>query len=189
MHWRAGCMAMGLAACVLATSAWAREIIIDDVNSYARFQLRLPLGREMHGRFPRMQAEWQPQTDGRWRVLVSLPADAAEIPGSPRYTRIMRSEMFFDSHRHPQIQFLSDPFDAGMLARGGILAGVLSMRGVVGRENLQLAPSTCLPPVPHDCQIDAIGVVSRKRYGMRSLTGVVGDEVRFRLRTTHGSAP
>ncbi len=189
MRWRAVGMAMGVAACLLAMPVSAGEIVIDDANTFARFQLRLPLGRELHGRFPRMQTEWQAQADGRWRVLVSLPADAAEIPGSPRYTRIMRSEMFFDSHRHPQIQFLSDPFDAGMLALGGALTGVLSMRGVVGRETLQLAPSTCLPPEPHDCQVDAVGGVSRKRYGMRSLTGVVGDEVRFRLRVTHGSAP
>lgn len=188
MRWRAMGRVMGLAACLLVLPAWAREIAIDDVNTFARFQLRLPLGRELHGRFPQMQAEWQAQADGRWRVLVSLPADAAEIPGSPRYTRIMRSEMFFDSRHHPQIQFLSDPFDAGMLARGGALAGVLSMRGVTARESLQLAPSTCLPPVPRDCQVDVVGEVSRKRYGMRSLIGVVGDTVRFRLRITHGSA-
>ena len=182
-----------MVACLLAGGwsmpAWARDITIDDENSYARFQLRLPLGQELDGRFPHMQAEWLPTPDGRWRVRVILPADAAEIPSRARYNRIMRSEMFFDSRHHPRIQFLSDPFEAGMLARGGVLSGVLTMRGVSRQESLRVAPTACPPPVPRACRIDVGGEVSRKAYGMRSLPGVVGDEVRFRLRVTHGETP
>lgn len=178
-------MAMGLHA----MQAWPREIVIDGNRSHARFQLNLPLGRELDGRFPRLGAEWLPQGDGRWRVAVWLPADAAEIPDSARYTRIMRSEMFFDSRRYPRIHFLSDPFDVAMLARGGDLSGVMMMRGVEQRETLRLSPSTCRPPVPRDCVMEATGEVSRRRYGMRSLPGVVGDAVYFSLRINHGNEP
>ena len=176
----------GLVA-LLAMPGQAREIVIDGTHSYARFHLDLPMGRELDGRFPRMQAEWLPQADGRWRVSVWLPADAAEIRGRPRYTRIMRSEMFFDSQRHPHIQFLSDPFEVGMLARGGALSGVLTMRGVAQRESLRLAPSTCRPPVPRDCVIEVNGEVSRRNYGITPLKGVLGDIVEFRLRIAHGA--
>lgn len=180
------CLAMGVLA---AMPAPAREIAIDDARSQARFQLRLALGRALDGRFPRLTAHWLAQPDGRWRVAVALPADAAEIPGHPRYTRIMRSQMFFDSRRHPEIHFLSDPFDPSLLARGGALAGVLTMRGSGRRESLQLAPSVCRPPVPRDCVLEVDGKVGRSAYGMTALKGVVGDEVAFRLRIAHGAAP
>lgn len=169
--------------------AAARELLIDDARSQARFQLHLPMGRALDGRFPRLGAEWLPQADGRWRVSVWLPADAAEIPGHPRYTRIMRGEMFFDSRQHPRIRFLSDPFDAGMLARGGDLSGVLMIRGVGRRESLQLSPSACRPPLPRACTIEVEGEVSRRDYGMRALPGMVGDAVYFQLRIAHGEAP
>lgn len=181
------CVVGGLAAALLAMPAEARDIVIDGAHSYARFHLDLPMGRELDGRFPRMQAEWLPQADGRWRVSVWLPADAAEIRGRPRYTRIMRGEMFFDSQRHPNIQFLSDPFETGMLTRGGALSGVLTMRGVAQRESLRLAPSTCRPPVLRNCVIEVQGEVRRRDYGITPLKGVLGDIVEFRLRITHGA--
>ena len=101
----------------------------------------------------------------------------------------MRGEMFVDSQHHPQLQFLSDPFDAGTLVRGGEYAGVMTIRGVSRRLSWRVAPTSCLPPVPRHCRIEATGAVSRRGYGMRALPGVVGDEVRFHLRITHGDTP
>lgn len=177
----------GLVIGLCSLQAKAGDIVMDDVRSHARFQLQIPLRRTLDGRFPRVQSEWLAQTDGRWRVAVSLPADAAEIPGRPRYTRSMRSETFFNSRRHPRIQFLSDAFDTQFLARGGKLAGVLTMRGVARREAMQFAPSTCTPPKPQVCTIEVKGTVSRSAYGMTSLQGILGDAVLFDLRITHGA--
>lgn len=187
MRSRWTCALSGLVAGLLAMPADAGDIVIDGSHSYARFHLDLPMGRELDGRFPRMQAEWLPQADGRWRVSVSLPANAAEIRGRPRYTRIMRGDMFFDSERHPHIKFLSDPFEAGMLSRGGVLSGVMTMRGVARRESLRLAPSTCQPPVLRNCVMDVQGEVRRRDYGITPLKGVLGDIVEFRLRIAHGA--
>ena len=61
MRRRVGCVAFALLASVMAMSAWAQEVVTDGTNSYARFELRLPLGRGLEGRFPHMQAEWLPQ--------------------------------------------------------------------------------------------------------------------------------
>ena len=114
-----GCLGTGL----WATQALARDIPNDGQHSVAKFQLDLPLGRELDGQFPLMKTEWLPQADGRWRVAVSLPTEDVKIPGRPQYTRIMRGKMFFDSLHHPRIHFLSDAFDAPLLTTGGAMSG------------------------------------------------------------------
>ena len=155
---------------------------IDDARSDARFILRGAFGRRLEGHFAQMQAALQPLGDGRWRATVWLPTGGAELPGHPRYTRILRGDMFFDSARHPGIRFVSEPFGAVLLARGGALAGQLSMRGVTRRAVLQLAPSDCRPPRLEGCRVEARGSVRRSDFGMQRLRGLVGDEVEFRLR-------
>lgn len=178
-----GCLGTGL----WATQALARDIPNDGQHSVARFQLDLPLGRELDGQFPLMKTEWLPQADGRWRVAVSLPTDDVKIPGRPQYTRIMRGKMFFDSLHHPRVHFLSDAFDAPLLTTGGAMSGVMEIRGVKRRQTLRLAPTTCRPPAPRLCVIEVQGEVSRAGYGMTSLKSVVGDAVKFRLRVVHGA--
>lgn len=176
-----GVLAMGLLIGFGAPACRAADGI-DDVRSEARFVLRGAFGRRLEGRFGQMQAALQPQADGRWRATVWLPTADAELPGHPRYTRIMRGDMFFDSARHPGIRFVSDPFDAGLLAQGGVLAGTLNMRGVSRRAQLQLAPSPCRLPRFDGCTVHAHGSVQRSDFGMDRLRGLVGDEVEFRLR-------
>lgn len=177
------CLSIGVAA----AQGSQRETLIDGERSFARFELDLPLGRVINGRFPAMKAEWQPQAGDQWRVAVWLPTDDVEIPDRPQYTRIMRGKMFFDSVHHPRILFQSDAFDASLLAKGGALPGVMEIRGVRRRELLELAPTACRPPVPRLCVIEVRGEVSRSQFGMNSLKGVVGDAVKFNLRVVHGA--
>ena len=174
-------VAMGLLIAAAAPACRAADGI-DDARSEARFVLRGAFGRRLEGRFAQMQAGLQPQGDGHWRATVWLPTGGAELSDHPRYTRIMRGDMFFDSARHPGIRFVSEPFDAGLLARGGALAGQLSMRGVTRRAVLQLSPSDCRPPRLDGCRVDAHGSVQRSDFGMDRLRGLVGDEVEFQLR-------
>lgn len=175
-----------LALCLFAIPAQADEIIVDGVDTQARFHLRLALSGKLEGRFTRLQSTWQPQGDGQWRVQVSLPTRDAEIPGHAAYTRIMRGERFFDSQRYPEIHFVSEAFEPGFLARGGALPGVLTMRGVARRAELQFAPSTCRPPLMQACVIDVRGEVSRRAHGMTALPRWVEDAVLFHIRIAHG---
>ena len=172
---------MGLLIAAAAPACHAADGI-DDARSEARFVLRGAFGRRLEGRFAQMQAGLQPQGDGHWRATVWLPTGGAELSDHPRYTRIMRGDMFFDSARHPNIHFLSDPVAADWSPRGGVLEGELVIRGVSRREQVQVAPGRCASPRARDCVIEARGRVRRGDFGMHKFRGVVGEHVEFDLR-------
>ncbi len=176
-----------LAVALSVTPAMAGGVI-DGARSQAHFSLRVGIGRRViEGRFNQVEGRLHAQPDGFRRVLVRLPVADADIPGHPRYTRLMRGGMFFDGERHPEVRFHSDPFDPGVLARGGDLQGLLTLRGVSRRERLRVR-SDCPPPDLRGCTFHAVGRVSRADYGMHHFRGLIDDVVEFDLRIVAGPA-
>lgn len=144
--------------------------------------LRSVMGRPMQGRFNGVEGRWIAQADGRLRLAITMPAAEVDMPRHPRYTRMLRGADFFDSARHPNIHFLSDPVAADRSPRGGVLEGELVIRGVSRREQVQVAPGRCASPRARDCVIEARGRVRRGDFGMHKFRGVVGEHVEFDLR-------
>lgn len=159
----------------------AQALALDTV---ATFQLRTRWGQRVTGAFPDARAVVEALPDGRHRVRVALATGALEITDSARYTRLARGPKFFDSERHPHAVFVSAPFDAALLERGGPLPGMLSLRGVSRDATFELESSTCDAP-GHACDVVAHGVVQRDDYGLDGLPMLLGSRVHFTLRVRH----
>ena len=154
---------------------------IDPARSSADFDIDLRIGGDrVRGRLPQVAGALVRTEDGRMRIEMEVDSTATEVPGQPRYTRMLRGPQFFDSARHPRVLFVSDPFPAERLREGGMFEGLLTLRGVTRRERLALLPADCARPL-RDCPLRASGALLRGRYGMRSLRLVAGEEVRYRF--------
>ncbi|HEY4531308.1 MAG TPA: YceI family protein [Luteimonas sp.] len=153
---------------------------IDAAASHVGFQLVARWGEVIEGRFPVLEGELTRLPDGRQQVRLSLSAADVEITDSPRRSQMTRGAGFFDARRHPWITFLSDPFDPGLLERGGPLPGVLGIRDVQRREAFTVVASACARPAL-ECPVRAVGVVDRNAYGMNRWPVVVSRKVRFEL--------
>ncbi len=171
-----------LLACVAALplAAMASQRI-DPARSSADFDIDLRIGGDrVRGRLPQVGGALVRMDDGRLRIEMDVDSNAAEVPGQPRYTRMLRGPQFFDTARHPRVLFVSDPFPEEKLRQGGVFEGALTVRGVTRRECLEVLPAACAQPL-RDCPLRAHGALLRGRYGMRSLRLVAGEEVRYRF--------
>ncbi|HEX7370811.1 MAG TPA: YceI family protein, partial [Rhodanobacteraceae bacterium] len=81
----------------------------------------------------------------------------------------------------PVIRFESDPFPLGELTSGGILRGMLTLRGQQHPVKLALQASDC-PRQPLECVIRVKGEISRSAFGMHGWRGVLSDGVMLDLR-------
>ncbi len=178
-------LATPLLATLLPLTAAAERIDserIDPGTSQVGFELatRWRWFEALQGRFPAFEGEVTTLADGRRQVRLRLDARAAEIVGHPRYTALARSPRFFDAARHPQIEFVSEPYSPALLRNGGDLGGQLRMRGVDRREVFRLAPAGCAAPV-RDCAVVVTGWIDRRDYGMDAWQLGLRDEVQFSL--------
>ncbi|MBD9370486.1 YceI family protein [Xanthomonas sp. XNM01] len=151
---------------------------IDETRSTLGFEVRTRLGQRLEGRFPRFEGSVDTLPDGRHRVRLRIATAAAEIPRGPRYTDWMRSDRFFDTVRHPWMEFVSDPYPATLLRTGGELRGTLTLRGIHKEETLDMQPATCARP-GHDCDVVVEGDIRRSRYGMDDWQLALSERVRF----------
>ena len=162
---------------------------LDPAHTRIRFDLRTRWGQKVLGEFPAFEGEVLALPGDRRQVRIRLRTDAVEVAGSDRYTRIARSEGFFDAARHPLIEFVSDPHPAELVRDGGPLRGRLSMHGVTHEETFEVKPASCTRP-GLDCPVMAAGSVDRRRYGLDGYRVVLGHQVRFgmqlRLRPAGG---
>ncbi|HET6397054.1 MAG TPA: YceI family protein [Pseudoxanthomonas sp.] len=156
----------------------AVAMTIDTARSHLGFEVRTRLGQRLEGVFPRHEGLVERLPDGRHRVRLRVATVAAEIPERPRYTAWMRGESFFDTLRHPWMEFVSDPYEPRALAEGGALHGRLTLRGVTRAEALELEPAAC-PRPGLDCPVEVRGDIERSRYGMDDWRVVLSDRVRF----------
>ncbi|PJK12417.1 hypothetical protein CO614_05220 [Lysobacteraceae bacterium NML120232] len=179
MGWRGGiCLAILLGLLPMAAQAGQRSI--DPARSSAVFDIGLYNGSRVTGRFAQMQGEILMHPDGHWQVRMRFASAHTEVPGHARYTRLLRGAHFFDSQRHPSIDFVSEPFLPARLQEAGAFHGELTLRGITRRERLYLERRHCAAPLI-ECPIEVSGQISRSRYGMHSLRWAAADEVRFRL--------
>lgn len=154
---------------------------IDETRSSLGFEVRTRLGQRLDGSFPRFEGVVEMLPDGRHRVRLRIATAAAEIPQRPRYTQWMRSDRFFDTVRHPWMEFVSDPYPPSLLREGGELRGTLSLRGIHKEETLDMLPATCERP-GRDCDVVVEGDIRRSRYGMDDWQLALSERVRFLMR-------
>ncbi|MFP7723334.1 YceI family protein [Lysobacter sp. A3-1-A15] len=188
--------AVALAALLALLAAWPAGVAaqqalgtLDADQTRIRFELRTRWGQRVMGEFPSFEGEVLALPGEQRQVRIRLRTGAVEVAGSDRYTRVARSEGFFDAARHPWIEFVSDPHPAALVQDGGPLRGRLSMHGVTHEETFQVKPSSCARP-GLDCPVVAAGSVDRRRYGLDGYRVALGHQVLFgmqlRLRPAGG---
>lgn len=153
----------------------------DPAHSRFGFELRTRWGQKVAGDFPRYEGEVTTLPDGRHVVRIVLWTAAVQVADSPRYTELARGPRFFDSQRHPYIEFQSEPHAADLVRTGGKLRGRLTMHGVSRVESFDLVPPECERPAV-DCDALAGGSVSRSDYNLDGWQFALVDRVRFTLR-------
>ncbi|KAF1693588.1 YceI family protein [Pseudoxanthomonas koreensis] len=176
---------LSCALVLLAASAGAQEAVppsrFDPERSALGFEVRTRFGQHLDGDFPHYEGRVEELPDGRRRVHIRVATTEARIPDRPRYTAWMRGSSFFDAERHPWMEFVSEPYPAGLLHEGGTLEGTLTLRGASHRERLQVAPASCERP-GRDCDILVRGDIERSHYGMREWQVALADAVRLTVR-------
>jgi polyisoprenoid-binding protein YceI len=179
-----------LACAVLATlllaalppgAAAAREQALDPARSHVGFEIRTRWGQRLHGEFARHSGAVTQRPDGLRQVRLAIEAASVDIEGHANYTRFARGEGFFDAAEHPRIEFVSHPYEPGLLRDGGPMAGRLRLRGVEREAVFRIEPAGCERPAL-DCDVVASGSIDRIDFGMDRWRVAIRDEVRFRLR-------
>lgn len=157
------------------------ELEFDPQHSRFGFELHTRWGQQLDGRFPRYDGRVVALPDGRHQVRLRFFTADVEIEEHPRYTDWTRGPRFFDAKKYPTVSFVSEPYEPGLLARGGKLAGALSIRGIQRPKSLDVEAATCARP-GLDCDVVATGAVSRADYDMDDWKLAVNDRVVFVLR-------
>ena len=168
--------------------AWALGAMQIDPASRAEFTLQTRWNQTLQGRFPQVEGRVDIDDAGLRRTYFKLDAGLVEIVDSPRYSRLARGPRFFNSARHPHIEFTSEPYPAALLRDGGSLDGELRLHGVQRRERFIVLPSSCDRP-GIDCDIVAHGTVRRSDYGLNSWQMALRESVVFTLRVRIREAP
>jgi len=174
------CAALAVAMPVAAAGT-PPAVAFDTDKSWLGFEVRTRFGQSLRGEFPRYEGMVEHLPDGRHRVHLRVATGEAQIPDRPRYTSWMHGQSFFDSVRHPWMEFVSEPYAPGLLHDGGPLKGRLSLRGVSRDEELTVVPAAC-PRPGVDCDIQVSGAIERADYGMREWQFALTDEVRLEVR-------
>lgn len=173
---------------LVGSLAGARASGFDAAASRVGFTLHTRWGQALEGGFPTFSGQVDDLGGGAHRVRLVLMAGDVEIVGHPGYTRFARGPGFFDARRYPQVEFLSDPYGQELLRNGGVLGGLLRIRGVQRRERFSVEPAGCDAPA-RDCDVVASGSINRADFGMDRWRMALRDDVEFRLRLRLRGAP
>ncbi len=173
--------------CLLCAPSAAQQF--DPDHTSFGFELRTRWGQRVVGEFPQYQGAVDRLADGRRQVRIRLATAAVEVADSPRYTALARGDGFFDTARHPLVEFVSEPLTEATLHDGGALRGRCSIKGVSRNETFVLRPSACSRP-GIDCDVVAQGTVRRDDYGLDGWQFALRNQVRFDLRVRlEGGSP
>lgn len=177
---RSGALAFALLLVAMSGRARAVALGFDPERSSASFRVHLRLLPSAGGQFKKVMGELQRER-GAQRVAVTVDGRSLVFDGPSWMNRVTRSDDFLAVERYPEISFLSDPFDPGLLLAGGQLRGELLLRGVRRSVAFKLLPSTCAQP-GRDCDIQVRGRIRRHDFGMNSYRLTVKDGVDFDFR-------
>ena len=169
-------LSLALAGWLLAAAEARAQAGFDRSQSWLGFEVYTRFGQRVAGEFPDFDGTVESLPDGRHQVRLRVATYKAVIPDRPRYTSWMRSISFFDSVRHPWMEFVSDPYPPGLLHEGGVLQGRLTLRGVTRPQQLQVLPAACARP-GLDCTIQVNGHIDRSDFGMREWQVALADKV------------
>lgn len=175
-----GAQAAGLAQAASPVPGAVAVYELDPARSRLDFEVRTRIGQRLRGEFPRYEGRVERLPGGQQRVRLRISTAAAEIPGKPRYTGWMRGESFFDTLRHPWMEFVSDPYPPHALAEGGQLHGQLTLRGATRPESLDVERADCAHP-GLECEVRVRGDIARSRYGMDDWQVMLSERVRFTM--------
>lgn len=153
---------------------------IDTGRSHADFNVRLLWVRSVKGRFTQIAGEVALRPDGTATVDARIGVDSVTMPAS-WMRRWVLAEEFFDAAHYPTIHFVSEPVPIVALARGGVLDGELTLRGITRPVHFELQPTNCLQIVVQGCNILVRGHVSRAAFGMNDHRAALSDTVRLSL--------
>ena len=156
------------------------KLRIDAQRSYAEFSLRAMLLMAVRGQFTAVSGSVNidRKRNLAW-VDARIDARAIEMGNDDREDWA-RSGEFFDSARHPEIRFISDPVSRTLLREGGPLRGRLRLRGIDRILELTVLPADCDQP-GRECPLHVQGSISRSDFGMTSKRAVLGDKVTLEL--------
>lgn len=164
--------------CVGAAPAHAETLLIDTAESRASFEVRVLLVKRIDGRFPRVEGViGRDRAAGRFDVDVRVAADAVQMDKAG-HADWARSADFFDTARHPWIQFRAAGLPESLLQDGGPIEGELTLRGVTRPVRFMLEASEC-PRPGIDCAVRAEGAVQRGDFGMAAKRFVLSDRVQL----------
>ncbi|MFZ2235321.1 MAG: YceI family protein [Dokdonella sp.] len=177
------CFALSFAAAV--GNAQAKQLPIETLRidakrSHADFSLRAMFLVVVRGQF--MAVSGSVNIDHERNLgWVDARIDARSVEmGNHDREEWARSSEFFDSTRHPEIRFVSDPISRTLLREGGPLRGRLSLRGIDRIMELTVSPADCEQP-GRECPLHVQGSISRSDFGMVSKRAVLGDKVSLDL--------
>lgn len=180
---QACCFALTLAAA--AGTGQAKEVPIETLRidakrSHAEFSLRALLLMAVRGQFTAVSGtvNIDRERNTGW-VDARIDANLIEMGNGDREAWA-RSGEFFDSARHPEIRFISDPVSRTLLREGGPLRGRLRLRGIDRIMELTVLPAGCDQP-GRECPLHVQGSISRSEFGMTSKRAVLSDKVTLEL--------
>ena len=162
-------------------SAQATAALIDSSRSSASFSIhpRLPIPSE--GSFDSVNGSLVPIPTQKWKVEVQVDTGKLSFKGPQWLSRMARSEAFLDAANHPNIQFVSTPFNKTLLEKGGELEGQLFLRGQQRTVRFHIEKSACRKP-GYDCDLVVSGSVKRRDFGMQAYRFSIKDNVDFEFR-------
>lgn len=181
----------GLCLLLLATAPAIAEpgLRIDTAQSRAGFSVRAAWVKRIDGRFAHIEGVVRPDIGDTWLLDVRV-ASGSVLMERDSHEAWARSADFFDTARHPWIEFRAAGLSKSLLHSGGAINGVLTLRGISRAVSFELLPADCGRP-GLDCPVQARGEVDRSEFGMMARRVFVSDRVKlsFDIRLHEPTAP
>jgi polyisoprenoid-binding protein YceI len=166
---------------LLMANAQTHAAIIDSSRSNASFNIHPRLPIPSVGSFESVSGALLAIPAQQWKVEVQVDARKLSFKGPQWLARMARSDAFLDAEKHPNIQFVSMPFNKELLQKGGELRGQLFLRGQQQTVSFYIEKSACKHP-GHDCDLVVNGSVKRRDFGMQAYRFSIKDNVDFEFR-------
>lgn len=162
----------------LVPVASAEVLRIDGARSEAAFEVRAMWVKRIDGRFAHVEGVIEADRERGSYVVDVRIAGGSVLMDRESHEEWARSPEFFDTERHPWIQFRTNALAGSRLREGGALRGTLTLRGISREVEFEILPSECERP-GLDCPVRARGELERTDFGMDARRMFVSDKVRL----------